>query len=55
MGPQNRTTAKAKNVKFASLQFAHSIKPYRWPIFLSVILAVGSAVLGLFVPNCLAI
>ena len=53
MGPQNRTTAKAKNVKFASLQFVHSIKPYRWPIFLSVILAVGSAVLGLFVPKLL--
>ena len=53
MGPQNRTTAKAKNVKFASLQFVRSIKPYRWPIFLSVILAVGSAVLGLFVPKLL--
>lgn len=53
MGPQNKKIGEAKNVKFASKQFLHSIKPYRWPILLSVILAIGSAAVGLFVPKLL--
>ncbi|MBQ6593613.1 ABC transporter ATP-binding protein [Candidatus Saccharibacteria bacterium] len=44
---------RAKNVKFAFKEFLHSVKPYWLPILLSVLLAVGSAVLGLFVPKLL--
>lgn len=44
---------KVKNAKFAFKEFAHSVKPYRVSIAFSVILAVGSAILGLFVPKIL--
>ena len=44
---------KAKNSKLALKEFLHSIKPYRVPIIFSVILAIGSAVLGLFTPKLL--
>ena len=47
------TAGKAKDVKFAFKHFAKSIRPWRWMILLSVILAVGSAVLGLFIPKIL--
>ncbi len=45
--------AKVKNTKRAAKEFLHSIKPYGWPIGLSVLLSVGSAVVGLFVPKLL--
>ena len=54
MGPHgSRSTGKAKDSKQAGKFFLKSIKPYRWSIFASVILAVGSAVLALFVPKIL--
>lgn len=54
MEPHGKTTTmRAKNVKFAFKEFLHSVKPYRLPILLSVLLAIGSAVLGLFVPKLL--
>lgn len=52
MGPQNNY-GKAKNKKFAWKEFRHSVKPYAWPIAISVLFAVGSAVAGLFVPKLL--
>ena len=54
MGPHgSRSTGKAKDSKQAGKFFLKSIKPYQWSIFASVILAVGSAVLALFVPKIL--
>ena len=44
---------KAKNGKFAFKEFLKSVKPFRAPIIISVFLAVGSAVLGLFTPKIL--
>ncbi len=44
---------KAKNTKFAFHEFSHSVKPYIIPIIFSVLLAVGSAILGLFIPKLL--
>ena len=44
---------KAKNAKFASREFGRSVKPYLALIIISVILAVGSAVLGIFIPKLL--
>lgn len=44
---------KAKNKKFAWREFSHSVKPYIAPIILSIIIAVGSAVLGIFIPKLL--
>ena len=52
MGPQN-SYGKAKNKKFAWKEFRHSVKPYAWPIILSILLAVGSAMSGLFIPKLL--
>ncbi|MBP5512867.1 ABC transporter ATP-binding protein [Candidatus Saccharibacteria bacterium] len=52
MGPQN-SYGKAKNKKFAWKEFRRSIKPYAWPIVLSILLAVGSAMSGLFIPKLL--
>ena len=43
-------TMKAKNSKLAWSKFAHSIKPYAFAIIVSVVLAVGSSVMGLFTP-----
>ncbi len=54
MGPgRNQSNGKAKNAKFAWREFRHSIKPYQLQIVISVLLAVGSAVLGLFIPKLL--
>lgn len=44
---------KAKNAKFAWHEFSYSVKPYIAPIVFSVLLAVGSAILGLFIPKLL--
>lgn len=44
---------KAKNAKFAWHEFSYSVKPYVAPIVFSILLAVGSAILGLFIPKLL--
>lgn len=44
---------KARNSKRATREFLKSVKPYRWAIGGAVVLAVGSAVLGLFTPKLL--
>lgn len=44
---------KAKNKKFAWHEFSHSVRPYIVPIVFSILLAVGSATLGLFIPKLL--
>ena len=44
---------KKSNKKHAFKQFLHSVKPFRTPIIISIILAVGSAILGLFTPKIL--
>ena len=46
----DRPTAKAKNSKIAWSHFVHSIKPYAFAIIVSIILAVGASVMGLFTP-----
>lgn len=57
MGPGGHShisdNGKAKNSKMASHEFLQSIRPYRWQITIAVILAVGSALVGLFVPKLL--
>ncbi len=54
MGPQNNNPAgKVKNSKFATKEFLHSIKPYWFSIIFSILLSVGSAILGLFIPKLL--
>ena len=53
MGPNTNTAGSAKNKKFAWKEFKRSIKPYAFPIIISVILAVGSALLALFIPKIL--
>lgn len=53
MGPNTNTAGKAKNKKFAWKEFKRSIKPYTFSIVVSVILAVGSALLALFIPKFL--
>lgn len=53
MGPNTNTAGKAKNKKFAWKEFKHSIKPYAFSIIISILLAVGSAMLALFIPKIL--
>ena len=53
MGPNKNTAGKAKNKKFAWKEFKRSIKPYALPIIISILLAVGSALLALFIPKIL--
>ena len=56
MGPGHSykgADGRIKNTKRAAKEFLHSVRPYRWPIIASVILSVGSAVVGLFVPKLL--
>lgn len=54
MGPHGKESAgKVKNSRFAFKEFSRSIKPYWISITFSVLLAVGSAVLGLFTPKLL--
>ena len=47
------TAGKVKNTKFALKEFWRSIKAYRVKILISILLAIGSAVLGLFTPKLL--
>lgn len=42
-----------KNVKFAWKEFRRSVRPYMFKIMLSVIFAIGSAMLALFIPKIL--
>lgn len=44
---------KPKNMRASFKVFRKSIRKYRWPIVLSVLLTVASAVLGLFIPKIL--
>lgn len=54
MGPQNNSaTGKVKNGRRAFKEFAHSVRPYRVSVGFSVLLAIGSAVAGLFIPKLL--
>ena len=53
MGPNTNTAGSAKNKKFAWKEFKRSIKPYTFLIVISIILAVGSALLALFIPKIL--
>ena len=56
MGPQHvsiNATSKSKNKKHAFKEFVHSIRPYRFSIGISVLISVGSAVAGLFIPKIL--
>ena len=56
MGPGHneiKNVNKVKNTKQAAKEFLRSVKPYGWPIAASVLLSVGSAVVGLFVPKLL--
>ena len=53
MGPNRNSTGIAKNKKFAWKEFRRSIKPYAFQIGLSIILAIGSAMLALFIPKIL--
>ena len=42
---------KVKNKRFAVREFLHSIRPFRFAIIISVVLCIGSAVLGIFIPK----
>lgn len=53
MGPNKNTAGIAKNKKFAWAMFRHSIKPYAFQITVSIVLAIGSAMLALFIPKIL--
>lgn len=53
MGPRNKATSSVKNKKFAWKEFRRSIKPYLFPIIISIIFAVVSALLALFIPKIL--
>ena len=53
MGPRNKTTSSVKNKKFAWKEFRRSIKPYLFPIIISIIFAIVSALLALFIPKIL--
>ena len=52
--PEHRSKGdKPKNSKLAFKEFSKSIKKYGFPIIISVLFAVGSAILGLFIPKIL--
>lgn len=51
--PKASKTDKPKNMRASFAIFLKSIKKYRWGIFASVSLTVGSAILGLFIPKIL--
>lgn len=44
---------KPKNIRASMKVFLHSIRDYRWPIIFAILLTVGSALLGLFIPKIL--
>ena len=47
------STPKNKSMWQSFKVFLKSIKGYRFPIIVSILLSVGSAVLGLFIPKIL--
>ena len=49
----NAPQGKPKSMMASFKVFIKSIKHYRWPILLAVLLTIGSAVLGLFIPKIL--
>lgn len=53
MGPRNKAAGSVKNKKFAWKEFRRSIKPYLFPIIISIIFAIVSALLALFIPKIL--
>lgn len=55
MGPGHNHSggSKVKNSRRALKEFLHSVRPYRFSIGFSVVLSIGSAVVGLFVPKLL--
>ena len=53
MHGHNRSTAKAKNSKQAWKKYWASIKKYRLMIFASIIFAIASAIVALFIPKIL--
>lgn len=54
MGPgHKKTVISAKNKKFAWRELLRSIRPFLMPIIVSIILAIGSALLALLIPKIL--
>lgn len=51
--PRPNNTSKPKNTRTSMKIFLKSIKKYRFPILVSVILTIVSAILGLFIPKLL--
>ena len=51
--PKPKTRGKSKSMWKSFKVFLKSIRGYRFPIIISVILTVGSAILGLFIPKLL--
>lgn len=51
--PRGHASDKPKNARISAKIFLKSIKKYRLPIIVSVLLAVASAILGLFIPKIL--
>ncbi len=51
--PKRGEADKPKNMKASFKIFLKSIKKYRWPIIISVVLTIWSAILGLFIPKIL--
>lgn len=46
-------TAKPRDIKTAAKKFCLSLKPWRWAIFGSILLAIGAVVCSIFGPNIL--
>ncbi|MBR2840136.1 ABC transporter ATP-binding protein [Candidatus Saccharibacteria bacterium] len=49
----NGKADKPKSMKESFIVFLKSIRKYRWPIIIAVLLTVASAILGLFIPKIL--
>lgn len=51
--PRHSDSDKPKNMRTSFKVFLKSIKKYRFPIIVSIVLTVASAILGLFIPKIL--
>ena len=51
--PKPANTDRPKNMRASFRVFLKSIKKYRWPIVVAILLTIGSAILGLFIPKIL--
>lgn len=51
--PRPNKVSKPKNTRASMKVFLKSIKKYRFPILVSVVLTIASAILGLFIPKLL--